>query len=90
MRLKRYIGIFEKEGDKFLGEIPLGPVDLTVLNDIFSLPEGHPMYDCYDINSDIADTLFKRGIIDRRLETKEYDYFLECSDVAEPNKTGLR
>lgn len=75
--VRRYLGIYEREGDRFLGQLEFEPPPgLTRLQAIFGCSIGDLMYDCFPIAEEHANAL--GPYLNAPLELNRYDYFLEA------------
>ncbi len=74
--IDRYLRWYEKNGNKFIGEIKIDKVSIDVLITIFNPPDNDiHMYDCYPVNNSQWEHL--NTLVDIYFEYNEYDYFIE-------------
>lgn len=78
-RLYRCVRCFEKNGEKFLREIPVLGATLEQLQEIFATVPSDPMYDCFDIDSRHAALL--EPYLPEKLDLENSTCFLECDSV---------
>ena len=75
--VNRVLRWFEKEGDELIGEQKVDNINLELLHKLFGIDLDNPMYDCYPIES--AEQInYLQNFLDSKLDTKSYDYFIEC------------
>ena len=80
--VNRHISIYEKNGDKYIGEIPLNNLklnDLASLVTIEKYKDDYLLYNCYSLDKAMLD---KFAILDNQifnLNLDSYEYFLEST-----------
>jgi hypothetical protein len=75
--VKRSITVFEKGDDDFIkDEFELRDICLRELQDLFSVDDENPMYDCFEITDKEAGYFKEKYNIEFDLE--KYIYYLEC------------
>lgn len=75
--VNRVLRWFEKEGDDLVGEKIINNISLEYLQKLFGINSENPMYDCYPVES--AEQInYLQNLLNFELDTKSYDYFIEC------------
>ena len=67
----------KKKGIYLVGEKIINNVNLEHLQKLFGIDSGNPMYNCYLVES-IEQINYLQSLLDFKLDTKSYDYFIEC------------
>ncbi len=75
--VNRVLRWFEKEGDDLVGEKVITNISLEHLQKLFEIDSENPMYDCYLLES-IEQINYLQNLLNSELDTKSYDYFIEC------------
>ena len=79
-KIARVLRWFEKEGDDLVGEEVINNINLKHLQKLFKIDPENPMYDCYPVES--AEQInYMQSLLNFELDTKSYDYFVECDLV---------
>jgi hypothetical protein len=79
--VNRVLRWFEKEGDDLVGEKVINNISLEYLQKLFGIDSENPMYDCYLLES--AEQInYLQNLLNFELDTKSYDYFIECDRVS--------
>lgn len=82
IEVNRIISYYEKDGDKYIGEIPLKNVALKDLQSLISIEkykDDYLLYNCYFLDKSMLDKL---AILDNQtfnLNLDSYEYFLEAT-----------
>ncbi len=76
MTIRRVLRMYEKDGEKVVGEYELQGVNVAVLRQLFGESADNPMYDCYPVAGSQAE--YFENIIKERIDAQLYDYFVEC------------
>ncbi|MEZ4800273.1 MAG: hypothetical protein R2809_10970 [Flavobacteriales bacterium] len=82
IEVNRHISIYEKDGDKYIGEIPLTNVALKDLQSLVSIEkykDDHLLYNCYLLDKSMLDKL---AVLDNQtfnLNLDSHEYFLEAT-----------
>ncbi len=76
-KIDRVLRWFEKEGDDLVGEKAINNVNLEHLQKLFKIEPENPMYDCYSVES-TEQINYLQSLLNFELDTKSYDYFIEC------------
>jgi hypothetical protein len=76
-KINRVLRWFEKEEDNLVGEKTIDNVSLEYLQKLFEVDSENPMYDCYPIESS-EQIDYLQNLLNFELDTKSYDYFIEC------------
>ena len=77
LKSKGFFGSFEKEEDELVGEKVIPNFNLEHLQKLFGIDLGNPMYDCYLVEF-TEQINYLQNLLDFELDTKSYDYFIEC------------
>lgn len=78
--INRILRWFEKEGDDLVGEKFINNISLKYLQKLFGIDSENPMYDCYLVES--AEQInYLQNLLNFELNTKSYNYFIECDFV---------
>jgi len=84
IKVVRHISFYEKDSDKYIGEIPLKDVSLKDLQSLVSIErykDDHLLYNCYFLDKSMLDKL---AILDNQkfsLNLDSYEYFLEATAI---------
>lgn len=73
--MTRVITYFSKTDESYTGEITIGEFSLNELRKYFTVDDKNPMYDSFQIHSDIDSSFFSQ--IDFTFDFEKYDYFLD-------------
>ena len=76
-KINRVLRWFEKEEDDLVGEKVINNVNLEHLQKLFKIDPENLMYDCYSVES-LEQINYLQSLLDFKLDTKSYDYFIEC------------
>lgn len=80
-QVERWLRWFEKDGEKFIGELELKNLDFSELKRVFNPSLDDPfMYYCYAINT-LEKIQFIQGLINVKLDLLKYEYFVECNSI---------
>lgn len=79
-RVNRWLRWYEKDGDAFVGEVPLKGLSLARLQVLFDVPAHDPMYDSCPVRTEHVASLQTK--IDHAIDLEHYAYFVEA-DAAE-------
>ena len=75
--VRRMLRWFEKStGDSLAGEAELCDVTLPDLQDIFGVPQGDPMYDCWPVRAEHLPAL--SPYVPVPIDLTKFDYFVEA------------
>jgi hypothetical protein len=75
----RVLRWFDRQTDEFVGSAPLHGISLTMLQPLFNVDAGDPMYDCFRLGPSQASQL--QAFVDVPIQLDRYEYFLEVDAV---------
>jgi hypothetical protein len=76
--MPRVIRYFGKLDELLAGEYVLPPLDVVLLQDIFSVAEDNPMYDSFPVGEEQAKILALHFPL--KFDMGKFDYFLEYEE----------
>lgn len=81
-QVERHINLYEKNGEKLVGEIPINEVALKDLLELVTAEEykdDYLLYDCYLLNKEMLDRLSKLANKAIEYDLNKYQYYLEAT-----------